>query len=92
MVPVPRILNSLLPFNEPPSLLVEIFMPGTTPCRASTVELTGRAAISFAPTVDTAPVTFTFFCVPNATTTTSSKVWVSSFKITFKGVPFQITS
>ena len=36
----------------------------------------GIPYIHYLPTVDTAPVTFTFFCVPNATTTTSSKVWV----------------
>ena len=92
IVPTPRILNFLSEPREPPPSPVEIFIPGTIPCKASMVELTGRAEISFAPTVDTAPVTFTFFCVPKATTTTSSNVCVLSLRMTFNDCPANLIS
>ena len=59
--PIPRMLISLEAFNVPPLEEVEKFIPATVPCKASVTELTGREANSLAPTVETAPVRFTFF-------------------------------
>ena len=77
IVPTPRILNCCVEFKAPPLIPVEIFIPGTTPCRASTTLFTGRAVSSSELTAETAPVRFSFFCVPKPTTTTSSRSSVS---------------
>ena len=76
IVPVPRILMLILLSNAP--LVVVICNPGTTPCRACTAFCTGRDVSASESTVPTEPVRLTFFCVPKPTTTTSSKVLVSS--------------
>ena len=80
IVPVPRILISAVLSSSP--VLVDICKPGTNPCKACVAEVTGRDSNSLAVASPTAPVRFTFFCVPNPTTTTSSRVSVSSFNTT----------
>jgi methionyl aminopeptidase len=61
-------------------------VPGIAPNKASLTEVTGRSPnISSIFTLLTAPVKLAFFCTPYPTTTTSSKVCVSSFKVIDKG-------
>src|SRR5690606_23748015 len=47
-------------------------IPGEIPCNAFCNEVTGRSANCLGVIDETAPVKFSFFCVPKATTTTSS--------------------
>ena len=82
----------MLVLRSPPLELVERFKPGTAPCNAWLTLATGRDSITSEPTILTAPVTFTFFCVPYPTTTTSSKTFVSSLKIIFNGTPVHFIS
>ena len=91
IVPVPRILISIFLSSVP--LVVEICKPGTIPWRAWTAFWTGRDSNASALTMPTDPVRFTFFCVPNPTTTTSSSFCVSSSSVIFRIVcPVNLTS
>ena len=57
--------------------------PGIAPISTLLTEVTGRSPnISSIFTLLTAPVRLAFFCTPYPTTTTSSKVSVSSFNTT----------
>ena len=84
---VPRILYVMSSPGVP--VVDSIFSPGTTPCRAAETLVIGRSPNdSLIFTEATAPVIFTFFCVPNPMTTTSSIVWVSSCSCMLKSVLF----
>ena len=65
----PRIFKSYPPLERPEDIFK--FIEGSAPCNAMATLLTGRALISLALMVPTAPVKLTFFCVPYPTTTTS---------------------
>ena len=54
--------------------------------------INGDFSLNNVKTVDTDPVTFTFFCVPKATTTTSSNVCVLSLRMIFNDCPVNLIS
>ena len=87
---VPRMLNDLLcPGPVPPPMV----SPGMAPCNAAAALVTGRSpSTSLIFTCETEPVRFSFFCVPKPTTTTSSRVLLSSLRVMLSGVPFHTTS
>ena len=64
IVPVPRILIFISESSDPPELLTDKFRPGIWPCNACDTFCTGRDSNTSDSTIDTAPVTFTFFCTP----------------------------
>ena len=65
--------------------------PGIAPISTLLTEVTGRSPnISSIFTLLTAPVRLAFFCTPYPTTTTSSKVSVSSFKTIFSSFLFPV--
>ena len=78
ILPVPRILMEGASLRAPPLSEAMIFNPGEIPCSACETLATGRFANAFESTVATAAVRLDFFCVPKATTTTSSIACVSS--------------
>ena len=89
-VPCPRtrIVAPSLPGRPPLPAVTET--PGAIPASPAESEVIGRlSTILLISTEATAPVIFTFFCVPYPTTTTSSKACESSFSRTVKEVfPF----
>ena len=82
-VPTPRtrIVAPSCPGRPWPAVIVT---PGIVPCKAVDTFCTGRLSNILLSTWATAPVIFTFFCVPYPTTTTSSSFWVSSTRFTAK--------
>ena len=62
IVPVPRMLM----LGTAPGCPEEetILTPGNNPCSPVVTLVIGRFSIASALTIDTAPVTFTFFCTP----------------------------
>ena len=69
---------------EPGAADAEIICtPAVLPCRACSALVMVRFSKSSAFTEEIAPVTELFFCTPYPTTTTSSKVLLSSFSIIF---------
>ena len=72
----PRTLMVISLPGAPEVLLTET--PAICPCRACSTRLTGLSSITSAPTFAIEPTTFDFLIVPYPTTTTSSKVSVSS--------------
>ena len=59
------------PPGSPPAFETVMLRLGTNPCKACCALATGRDSISFAVTVEIAPVKSTFFLVPYPITTTS---------------------
>src|SRR5690606_37618125 len=84
MVPVPLEVPSELRPTSPGRC--RTVSPGDNPCRAFCTEVTGRSTNSCALMVATEPVKVVFFCVPNATTTTSSRSVDDGFKRTVIGL------
>ena len=82
MVPVPRILRAMVLLRAPPEFPTERLRPGIIPCSAWPRFCTGRAARDLESMEETAPVRFTFFCVPYPTTTTSWVTLASSSRTT----------
>ena len=58
--------------------LAAMVRPDVLPCKDCSIRVTGRFSNSVALTLEIAPVTTLFFCVPYPTTTTSSRAAASS--------------
>ena len=76
-VEIPLIQNSDIFFPGCPDCIIPI-IPGTFPAKALDTLEVGFPFISSRSTVETAPVSDIFFCLPKPTTTTSSKLSVAS--------------
>ena len=63
-VPAPRMLMLMSEPSSPPDAPTDMLKPGICPCKACVTFCTGRDSNTSESTMDTAPVTFTFFCVP----------------------------
>ncbi|MNT37595.1 hypothetical protein D3C72_1737380 [compost metagenome] len=73
-------------FPTSPGLLSTV-IPGDIPCKAFCNDVTGLSANCLGVIVATEPVRLAFFCVPKATTTTSSNAVLEEFNEIFKSPP-----